>query len=169
MLGALCLALGLVACDGPGAADAGPPDGGPPDAGPLDAGPPDAGSCDGVPFDWGRGGAQMLPGSDCLDCHTSGGDANTELSVAGTVFEARGCRRGVEGAIVRVTDADGTMLVLTSDEVGNFFSAEPLAAPLTISVEVDGVSRDMISQPAHGSCGRCHTGESAFGLVSVEP
>lgn len=111
----------------------------------------------------------MLPGTDCLECHREGGDANTPFTVAGTVFESTSCKRGVENAIVRVTDSTGVMLELTTDEVGNFFSGESLVVPLVFSVEVAGVVRTMETAIDEGSCGSCHVDGSALGLLSVTP
>ena len=168
----LCFAM--LGCDGGGDPDAGF-DAGPPDAGPGDAGPPDSGGadagdgCEGLAFAWGRGGPSMLPGTDCLECHREGGDANTHFTVAGTVFESTSCRRGVEGAIVRVTDSTGATLELTTAEVGNFFSDEPLVAPLRFSVEVAGVERTMATRVDEGSCASCHADGSTLGLLSITP
>ena len=105
---------------------------------------------------WGLGGARMLPGTDCLSCHVEGGPA-APLSVGGTVFRTNLCPEPVEGAVVRVADRLGVTLELVSNEVGNFHATEPLALPLSVSVEADGVLRVM-SSPAAGSCGACHDG-----------
>ncbi len=87
------------------------------------------------------------------------------LTAAGTVFESPTCPTGVEGATVRVEDAAGAVVELTTNAVGNFFTAAPLAPPLRLSVSLGGASRAMSAQSPSGSCGACHGFESALGLV----
>jgi hypothetical protein len=96
-------------------------------------------------------GPLMEPGSNCLECH-DGGDAR-RWTVAGTW-------PGGQGRHVVVRDAAGRSLTIRTNRAGNFYTAEPLAFPLT-SVAVDGgeMPRPPVTQPqafSQGSCNLCH-------------
>lgn len=94
-------------------------------------------------------GPMMEPGEDCMECH-SGGEART-WTVAGTWPP--------QGRKITVVDQTGKTVTLHANKVGNFWSSEPFAFPLT-SVSVDGVampSRAGAQAFAHGSCNRCHS------------
>ena len=75
-------------------------------------------------------GPTMRPGQNCLGCHQEGfGDPDAPMfSAAGTVFDAADSEHcdGVEGVKVFLTAADGSELELTTNEVGNFYTREPL-------------------------------------------
>src|SRR5947208_3034410 len=66
----------------------------------------------------GGNGAQMRPGIGCRSCHS--------FTIAGTVYptahEPTNCNGvdGSKGVRVVITGADGTMLTLTPNSVGNF-------------------------------------------------
>jgi hypothetical protein len=119
--------------------------------------------------DWGQGGDLMLPGTDCLSCHREGGSAAASpLTVAGTVFASAQCPDPAEGAVVHVRDADGTELALPTNEVGNFFTAEPLHMPLTVWIaRGDGVL-DKPMGAVSGDCNGCHQPDGA-GYVRAPP
>lgn len=87
-------------------------------------------------------GPMMEPGSDCLECH-GGGEAR-RWTVAGTW--------GGQGNQVTLRDAGGKTVALRTNRVGNFWTAEPLAFPLRVSV--NGVP--MPAAVADGSCNGCH-------------
>ena len=122
-------------------------------------------NCDRTELDWGLGGANMLPGSDCIDCHEDGGQALSAFSVAGTVFESATCPSGVEGATVYLEDVnDGTLVEFTTNKMGNFYSENELAGPFWISVDQGGVTAEM-EDPGSGSCNSCHRQGSSTGFV----
>ena len=78
----------------------------------------------------------MQPKSaDCLSCH-NGNDA-PNWTVAGTVFsDPNAPIAGVmPDAQVIVTDANQRVLTLTTNSAGNFYTAEALAAPLSVRIE----------------------------------
>jgi len=119
-------------------------------------------------FDWGRGGEWMFPGTDCLACHRAGGSARTLFSVAGTVFRDAACPEGVAGVVVEISDTGGKRIDLTSNEVGNFFSDQPLTPPLRIVVHDDASERRMLLMAPHGSCNQssCHA-QAGHGFVAL--
>jgi hypothetical protein len=97
-------------------------------------------------------GPLMAPGQDCISCH-DGGEAN-RWTAAGT---------WTRGARVSVTDANGKNVPMRGNDVGNFYTAESLTPPLTVSV--DGQSMDMTKLPSgtlhYGGCNLCHTNGGA--------
>jgi hypothetical protein len=96
-------------------------------------------------------GPLMSPFQDCLRCHSGSGDART-WTAAGTWYK---------GSKVTVVDRNGKSVTLTGNQVGNFYTAEALAFPLTVSV--DGAH--MPEQLAYGGCNVCHHAET----VNVGP
>jgi hypothetical protein len=104
----------------------------------------------------------MRPGSDCVGCHRDEGEGPLYLA-AGTVYEALDepddCY-GLEGATVEVTDADGTVWMLTTNAAGNFFIEPgdgPLVFPFTAKVTYDGAELPMATAQSDGNCNTCHT------------
>lgn len=103
-------------------------------------------------------GPMMDPFADCLGCHSSTGGAKT-WTVAGTWRK---------GAQVTVTDASGRIVTMRGNDAGNFYTAEPLALPYTVSV--DGKTMPDWKDPTKstvmqfkdsrlGSCNMCHRAE----------
>jgi hypothetical protein len=97
----------------------------------------------------------MRPGEPCLGCHN--------FSIAGTVYptghEPNDCN-GVgtsAGATVVVTDSKGTMLKLTVNSAGNFYSNTKITTPYTAAVQTSKGSRAMSSSQTNGNCNSCHT------------
>jgi hypothetical protein len=115
---------------------------------------------------WTRGDAEsplMHPGGACIDCHTTE-DEGPSFVVAGTLYptphEPTDCN-GVgssTGAVVVVTDANGTEHRLTPNSAGNF-SYEGAAFPFPYSAKVsyDGRERVMVGTQDDGDCNGCHT------------
>lgn len=105
----------------------------------------------------------MHPGGDCTSCHSSRREG-PQFTIAGTVMadyaEAEDCR-GVDGPVVEIYGADGTLLQeLTTNSVGNFFSQVAIPAdqlPYTARVIYDGRVRRMLSPQTSGQCNSCHT------------
>ena len=106
----------------------------------------------GVPGD----GPTMRPGEDCLACHN--GNQAREWSVAGTVYSDPNAPQGdgEEGAQVIVTDANGRVLTITTNSVGNFYTAEALAAPLHVQVQRGSFKMVMRNATTSGGCNSCH-------------
>jgi hypothetical protein len=165
--------------DGDGLIPSGPDPGPTPDPGALPRGysetPPagaDPDAC--VTGQWwaqrDRESELMHPGGDCTSCHTSRREG-PRYAIAGTVMadyaEAEDCR-GVDGPVVEIYGADGTLLQeLTTNSAGNFFSLEAIPAeqlPYTARVIYDGRVRRMLSPQTTGQCNSCHT---ATGLNSA--
>jgi hypothetical protein len=89
-------------------------------------------------------GPLMEPGQDCLRCH-DGGEAR-RWTVAGT-WAPRGTQ-------VTIADSAGKSFTLRTNDVGNFYTAESLQFPLTVSVQ----GTPMPTPATYGGCNRCHAG-----------
>jgi hypothetical protein len=111
-------------------------------------------------------GPLMAPGRDCMVCHHEGAEAKA-WTVCGTVYGAAeaDALAGIREATVRVTDAKGWTFSLTSNQAGNFYSAEPVAYPLTLCVVRAGASLCMLATDTHGSCNTCHTSPPGGGAA----
>ena len=94
-------------------------------------------------------GPSMRPFEDCLGCH-DGGRAR-RWTVAGT---------WAKGVHVTVLDANGRSVTMRGNEVGNFYTAEPLAFPLTVWVDgrlMTSTTDHVSPQPiTYGGCNVCH-------------
>lgn len=112
-------------------------------------------------------GPSMRPGEDCLSCHD--GDRGPKWSVAGTVFgdPQAAATGGVLAAQVLITDATGRNLTLTTNEVGNFYTAEELTFPIRVEVQKDGKRMAMSDSPPVGSCNYCHSPQPPEGEDDV--
>jgi mono/diheme cytochrome c family protein len=100
-------------------------------------------------------------GQPCGTCHQEGGPASDfPFTVAGTIFAQPMRQVGVEGAEVRMTDADGTKHTAKTNCVGNFFvkSDEWLPKyPILVEVAKNNVRRSMRSAIGRdASCAGCH-------------
>ncbi len=91
-------------------------------------------------------GPTMSAGQDCLECHGGGGGEEDAVAwtVAGTF--------GREGSTISIVDAGGWSFTLTANQVGNFYTREPVRFPLTVAV--DGAV--MPGTVSYGGCNRCH-------------
>jgi hypothetical protein len=95
-----------------------------------------------------EGSPLMAPGRDCVECH-DGGEAR-RWTVAGT---------WARGAHVSVTDANGKTVPMRGNQVGNFYTAEPLTRPLSVSVDGVAMPADALSSAlGYGGCNLCHSG-----------
>lgn len=98
-------------------------------------------------------GPMMAPFQDCLGCHSSSGDAKA-WTVAGT------WRKGAEVAIV---DADGKTVTMVGNEVGNFYTREPLRFPYAVYVDGkamhDPLDATKVAEVQYGGCNLCHRAE----------
>lgn len=105
----------------------------------------------------GGEGANMLPGSDCIACHTRGGaDEAPNWTAAGTLFDSLDGGAGVAGATITVTDSTGATVQMTSSSAGNFFTTRALVPPLTATVETENGSLEMRDSVSTGACNSCH-------------
>ena len=127
--------------------------------------PIEAEDCDTRALPWGLGGDNMLPGTDCIACHTEGGHANTVFTIAGTVLSSATCPEPVEGVEVLVTDAEGTDLTLTTGPLGNVWTDEPLEPPFLFGVRMNGEVLEMEDEVESGSCNWCHEEGTLLGFV----
>lgn len=110
---------------------------------------------------WGEG-AQMLPGSNCLSCHSRGSGAGEAdqpgswFTAGGTVFEDADGTMPAAGVTIRITDAAGTVVEMQSNAAGNFFTTTPLVTPLSAEVERGGKVQRMPLDVETGACASCH-------------
>jgi hypothetical protein len=109
----------------------------------------------------------MHPGLPCISCHRGAGPP--PFFLAGTVYatahepnDCNGSRAGVEATVV-ITGADGILLTLPINSVGNFYSAQPVALPFTAKVVAGSVQRAMSTPQTRGDCNSCHTEAGANG------
>lgn len=99
-------------------------------------------------------GPLMEPGNDCMECHGGGGgeESGRTWTIAGTI--------GAQGQKVTVVDAAGKSFSLRVNQVGNFWSSEPVTFPLRASID----GSPMPDPVPYGSCNRgngtnkCHSG-----------
>jgi hypothetical protein len=106
----------------------------------------------------------MLPGSDCLACHAPGGARGAPTWTAGgTAFERKDGAAPLAGATVRITDAQGSVVEMTTNRVGNFYTRSALVPPLQAEIEVNGVIRAMQGSVDTGACSSCHSCDGAAG------
>jgi len=100
-------------------------------------------------------------GQPCLVCHGSLGPNGPELSVAGTVYRTQVDTQALQGAQVKLTDAEGTVRQIATNRTGNFLVRadewQPVF-PMLVSVSYRGVTTDMKTHVGReGSCAACHT------------
>jgi hypothetical protein len=108
------------------------------------------------------------PGQRCTTCHGGDGPAESEFSVAGTIFAVRNGSSPVPNAVVTVTDALGVTRKLPSNEAGNFFVRKRDWDPafrLHVVVEADDIRKEMATSIGRdGACATCHSegGDATF-------
>ncbi len=109
-------------------------------------------------------GENMEPGGDCIFCHAS--DEGPRYTIAGTVMGALDdddrCA-GVDGVTVEITDANGQVISLTTNAVGNFFYQGELASPYSAKVRRGDQEVAMASAQSSGDCASCHTAQGVSG------
>ena len=106
-------------------------------------------------------GPTMRPGENCLRCHNPLGEAKTRVwSAAGTVFPMLDAERteGVAAVDVVFSDENGKVVTtVTTNDVGNFYTAAPLPDPFFVRLEFEGERIEMPCAPPAGSCNACHS------------
>lgn len=108
------------------------------------------------------GSQYMHPGRPCVSCHAS--HRGPFLTLAGTIYptahEPDECN-GVNGfdndVHVVVTDANGVVVDLQINDVGNFFSQDAVTLPITAELRYQGRTRTMTTPAPSGDCNSCHT------------
>lgn len=106
----------------------------------------------------GGEGANMLPGSDCIACHSQGGDREApNWTIGGTVFTDQYGSAPGAGVRVTITDATGQSVTLNSSSVGNFYTSQRLTPPFTASVETNEGTLTMGAAVDTGACNSCHS------------
>lgn len=117
-----------------------------------------------------RGSSSMHPGKACISCHLSSGVSPFEAPtfLGGTVYssahEVDDCNAvssAVSGATVVITGADGKVLNLPVNSVGNFYTASKVATPYSAKVVKGGKERVMAAKQTSGDCNSCHTQDGA--------
>ena len=103
----------------------------------------------------------MNPGQDCMACHSVGGQASgLQWSAAGTIFPTpySAADDGLPNAEIQITDSatPPRAMTLRSNGAGNFYTAEPLTAPLHVAVQFGGQRYQMQEAAPVGSCNHCH-------------
>ena len=61
------------------------------------------------------------PGQPCATCHGESGPADSEFTIAGTVYALLGQSQPVPNVLVRIRDFTGTERSVTTNQAGNFF------------------------------------------------
>lgn len=108
------------------------------------------------PNSCGGEGGTMLPGANCLACHTSGGGEAPKFTAAGTVFTDIDGSGKSSNATVYLTDANGQSVTLSTNSAGNFYTTKSLTFPLTAEVDKGGFTMAMGSEISTGACNSCH-------------
>jgi hypothetical protein len=106
-------------------------------------------------------GPLMRPGQDCSSCHSENSGRGAPVwSAAGTVFSTAESPTdaGVSGARVILSEPDGSELeTLTTNQVGNFYTARALPKGFRVAIEYEGERLEMPCSPPGGLCNACHT------------
>lgn len=105
--------------------------------------------------------APMLPGRNCLVCHSPQGQASRRVwTAAGTVYANADdkCNQGLAGVKVEIADANRKILItLTTNRSGNFFTSEPIDFRGVIArVSKDGKFKEMQGAMVNAYCPECH-------------
>ncbi len=119
-------------------------------------------------------GDGMLPGSDCLACHsagvTSGGVQPVVFGAAGTAFTDPYGQAPLVGATVEVTDSTDAVVDMTTNAAGNYYTIQTLVPPIRASVTTPGGQIRMPAPQDTTSCNACHAcGGLAGGHLYGEP
>lgn len=119
----------------------------------------------------GGEGSDMLPGADCLSCHTGEEDDRRArmpeegplFTAAGTVFSDLDGVDYADDVTVRITDSTGELVELTSSTKGNFHTSRTLVPPLSAEIETDAGVKTMGREVETGACNTCHSCDGEAG------
>jgi hypothetical protein len=135
----------------------------------LSAAPAAVAKCEAPSADSLNPTAVMLPGRVCETCHTQGGEASRFIwTASGTVYDSPDspCEEcGLEGVEVDLLDChDNVLMTLMTNRAGNFFTADPIGAPLyRVRLSKDGYCQQMFNLQSTGACASCHYPNSDAG------
>jgi hypothetical protein len=100
------------------------------------------------------------PGQPCVTCHGSSGPAESEFSVAGTVYLLSRQDTPAGGALVEILDVTGAVRTVLTNEAGNFWIVRDdwtPAFPYRAKVTLGAVTKQMIAHVSRArSCADCH-------------
>ncbi|MHB1845154.1 MAG: hypothetical protein ACYCWW_10005 [Deltaproteobacteria bacterium] len=120
-----------------------------------------------------QGTPSMLPGSNCMQCHSATGTAPQRTwTLAGTVYgdPKAATDAGLLDAEILVTDSSGQSLTLVADDVGNFYTGETLTPPLRVEAQWgDHRMRMDLPPPIGVSCNACHSDQPQAILQGYPP
>lgn len=104
--------------------------------------------------DSGAGAGRHNAGEDCGTCHTPGGKAgDLVFTIAGTIYEDRAARRPAGGVEVVLQGADGRVLSMVTNELGNFWTLAPVGSnPWAVSSH--GATTDVLFEADGGVLAR---------------
>jgi hypothetical protein len=107
-------------------------------------------------------------GQPCATCHNAkNGPAQSDFSVAGTIFAKRSSLVGLDGATVELVDSAGTSPVPVGTNCsGNFWIPRsrwnPVLPIVSVRVSKNSITREMKSPiGGTGSCSDCHASQLA--------
>jgi hypothetical protein len=124
------------------------------------------------------------PGQPCLVCHDGGAGDASPLSMAGTVFVGGNGAAPMAGVTLTLQNADGTTVLATTNEAGNFyFTPEAYVPGYPVHVTSMSSGDTTFTAPMHshigrnGSCAGCHfnpagpdsPGQVYFQIVGPSP
>lgn len=119
-----------------------------------------------------RGSSSMYPGKACISCHSTVPGAPT-FQVAGTIYptlhepdSCNGTGGGGTAISVEITGADGVVVPITVNSVGNFnyrSRTSTIKLPYTAVVKQGGKTRAMKASQMNGDCNACHTQDGGSG------
>lgn len=99
----------------------------------------------------------MLPGADCISCHSRGGDREAPtFQAAGTVFTSRYGEDPASGVTVRITDSTGKVFEESTSTTGNFEISQAISFPIHAEVESAAGLKKMSQTVETGACNSCH-------------
>jgi hypothetical protein len=106
------------------------------------------------------------PGQPCLLCHDGTLGNPEEFSVAGTVFVYPSSDEPAGGAVVQLTDEEGSTFRVRTNRAGNFYLSPGEYSPnypLEVQVEYGGETVVMKSTIGReGACAGCHSEPAGF-------
>jgi len=101
------------------------------------------------------------PGQPCLTCHGGWGPGEPDCAAAGTIFKVRGEPEGFPGVTVELSDANGEIRRVVTNEVGNFWiPADQWTPTFPMFAKIsapNGKSASMYTRIGRNAgCGECH-------------
>ncbi len=122
------------------------------------------------------------PGTDCINCHRSGGSAasNGIFTVAGTVYRSNGTAQASATVQLYPQGSSTAQATLTTDALGNFYTTQPVASLVPAPGQqfaqganavvriTGGASRSMPGTITNGSCNGCHSPGGGVARVTAQ-